>query len=141
MRWQNVMRLLPILLIVGGCSSNPVNPWDSIDDPREPVQHPLQLPLWPIPETFDTSGATFTVEQLRVLDLYKTTAEANTAIAVEHAQQVEVLQEAVVSLVDAGQAQRTIAEMRKEMLEEERRHNFFKSIGLYAIIIAMGFAL
>jgi hypothetical protein len=78
---------------------------------------------------------------LRVLDSYKTAAEANTAIAAEHAQQVEVLQETVVSLVSAGQAQRSVAEMRKEMLEEERRHNFFKSIGLYAIIIGMGLAL
>ena len=100
----------------------------------------MGLPTWPVPEVFDESGATFTLEQLRVLDAYRETAQANTAIAEQHQKQIEALQDALEALVEAGMAQRVVADMRQQMLEEERRHNTYEKVGLYAIILALGVA-
>jgi len=59
----------------------------------------------------------------------------------EHAAQIGQLKVARKALVEAGQAQRNIADMRQEMLEDERRHHFWQSIGYWVAIIGMGLAL
>lgn len=66
---------------------------------------------------------------------------ANYDIANEHITQIEEMRDAAENLIDAGQHQRHIAEMKQEMLDDERKRNFFEKIGLYALIIGMGLAL
>jgi hypothetical protein len=88
----------------------------------------------------DQIEACYTLEQIRVLDAYKTASEANYGIAEQHAAQIEALQDALEALVEAGVAQRVVADMRQQMLEEERRHNTYEKVGLYAIILALGVA-
>jgi len=78
---------------------------------------------------------------LNDLNAYRQCSEANEGIAGEHALQIGQLKIARKGLVEAGLAQRHIADMREEMLKDERQHHFFQSIGLYAVIIGMGFAL
>jgi len=131
------------LLTVGvltGCATTEVNPWESIEVPREAAQQPVQPPTWPIPATFDDEGATFTLEQLRVLDVFREISDANLAIAREHAAQIEVLQDALAALVEAGQAQRVVADMRSQMLEEERKHNAVEKVGLWILVLGLAAA-
>jgi hypothetical protein len=68
-------------------------------------------------------------------------AEANYAIASEHVTQIDNMRESVQHLADAGQAQYRIAQMKQEMLDDERKHNFYTSIGYWVVIIALGAAL
>ena len=134
-------RLWAILLIGGaltGCATVEPNPWESIDTTYTPAQQPVEPPYWPIPDTFDEFGATYTIEQLRLLDIYREAADANYRIAQQHAAQIDALNEAVGSLVDAGKGQRVVADMRRQMLEEERRHNAFEKVGLWILVLALG---
>jgi len=75
------------------------------------------------------------------LEAYRACSEANEAIAREHALQIGQLKTSRAHLVEAGQAQRNIADMRQEMLEDERRHNFFMTMGYWLVIIGLGSAL
>jgi len=43
--------------------------------------------------------------------------------------------------VEAGQAQRHIADMREEMLRDAYRNHFYSSIGYWVVIVALGAAL
>jgi hypothetical protein len=74
---------------------------------------------------------------LNDLNDYRQCSEANEAIASEHALQIGQLKLARKGLTEAGRSQRNIADMRQTMLDDERRHNFFQSIGLYAVIIGL----
>ena len=75
------------------------------------------------------------------IDAMRECAMANYDIASEHIVQIESMRDATRDLVDAGQHQRRIAEMKQEMLNDERKSNFFEKIGLYAVILGMGLAL
>jgi hypothetical protein len=68
-------------------------------------------------------------------------SEANEALVDQHSAQIAQLKIARKGLVEAGIAQRNIADMRETMLIDERRHNFWNNLGLYAVIVGMGFAL
>jgi len=65
---------------------------------------------------------------------------ANYDIASEHIVQIESMRDATQDLVEAGQHQRRIAEMKQEMLDDERRHHFWQSLG-YWVLIAGAVAL
>ncbi len=86
--------------------------------------------------TFDLDGA-------NAISAYIVTSEANTGIAYEHSEQIDDLRVATKALVDAGKAQRRVADLRKEILEEERRHWFWEKTGYWAgfLIIGLGLAL
>jgi len=75
--------------------------------------------------TFDISGA-------RALEAYRIAGEGNTELAEEHAGQIDDLKDAAAILVETGQAQRRVADLRLEILQEERRHHFIEKITLYA---------
>lgn len=123
------------------CAGNPTpDPWAGLEAPTEDPQKAVPLPEWPVPESTTATTATYTHQQILALDAYKTASEANAAIANEHAAQIRELQSAIYSLIVAGQGQRTIADMRQEMLQDERRHNAIQKAGLYAIILALGIA-
>lgn len=67
-------------------------------------------------------------------------AAANHDIAAEHAAQIESMRRAAQNLLEGAQHQRRIAEMRLEMLEDERRHHFWQSLGYWVVIGALGAA-
>lgn len=84
--------------------------------------------------TFDLSGA-------RALEAYRVVGEGNTELAEEHAAQIDDLKTAAAALVETGQAQRRVADLRLEILQEERRHHFIEKISLYALaLLGLGVA-
>lgn len=118
-----------------GCAATPAdNPWDSVEIPSEAIETPLPCDELPAPVVLDEIG------QGRI-EAMRECAMANYDIASEHIVQIESMRDATQSLVEAGQHQRRIAEMKQEMLDDERKSNFFEKIGLYAIILGMGLAL
>lgn len=117
-----------------GCATPQINPWDSVEVPSEAIETPLPCDELPAPIALDDIGKG-RIEAMREC------AMANYDIASEHIIQIEEMREAAINLIDAGQHQRRIAEMKQEMLEDERKRNFFEKIGLYAVIIGLGLAL
>ncbi len=87
---------------------------------------------WPAPIDITEETVTFDVEGARMLEVYRVAGGGNTEIAEEHAGKIDDLQTAVKALVDAGKGQRLIADMRLEILEEERRHHFWERLAYYA---------
>ena len=77
---------------------------------------------------FDLSGA-------RALEAYRVAGAGNTEVALEHAAQIDELHTAAGALVEAGQAQRRVADLRLEILEEERRHHTIEKISLYLLAL------
>ena len=132
-----------ILLTAGAlvsCAATSPNPWQSVEVPTGAAQQPLELPRWPVPEVFDEQVATYTLGQVRALDAFRTTSEANYGIAREHASAIDAQTQAIVSLVEAGKAQRTLADMRTEMLAEERRSRLYERFGWVTIVVGLGIA-
>jgi hypothetical protein len=74
------------------------------------------------------------------LEQYRQAAEANTRIAAEHASQVDQYAVAVDNLIDAGRGQRRIAELRQQILEEERRHWFWERTSYWVALLVIGVA-
>lgn len=132
------MRYLIILALLSGCATTAPNPWQGLDVDLSPAANPIHCVL---PRPDEIIGQSIVYESAHALEVYRVCSEANEAIVIEHAAQIGQLKIARKGLVEAGQAQRHIADMREQMLADERKHNFFQSIGLYAVIIGMGFAL
>ena len=135
-------RLLMLLAIgtVSACSSNPVNPWDSIEIDETPVEAPLALPKLPKPEIVG-DAVILTGSQAEQVREYGIIARTNTTMAEEYSKAINERQRANTALVGAGKAQRAQAEILREQLQDERRHNFFEKIGLYIVVIALGASL
>ena len=146
------MRAWKLLLIAGaslaGCASNPPHdPWAGISLPDGPIAKPVDCGPFPYPtELLDTDadGAIDTYRYDRAganeLEAWRTCSGANFTIAAEHADQLDYLRVGAAELVQMGQHQRRIADLRLEMLEDERRHNFWASIGYWVVIGALGAA-
>ena len=135
------MRMLLTFLLVGvlsGCATQSPNPWVELETDVSPATQPLNC-VMPLPD--EVVGQSIVYTTAHALEAYRVCSEANEAIAQEHALQIGQLKLARKGLVEAGQSQRAIADMRKEMLEDERRHNFFEKIGYWIVIIGMGTAL
>ncbi len=137
------MRKLALFLIAGvalsGCVSTPDNPWDGLTVDRSAAAEPVDCGSFPMPT--EVIGESIVYEDANALEAYRKCSEANEAIAEQHAMQIDQLKTAQQHLIEAGQAQRSIADMREEMLEDERKHNFFQTIGYWIVIIGMGSAL
>jgi len=123
------------------CATPIPNPWIGLDTDLSPAATPLDCGSFPLPSESHKTHVVYDKAGLNDLNAYRRCSEANEAIVTEHALQIGQLKLARKGLVEAGQAQRHIADMREEMLRDERRHHLFQSIGLYAIIIGMGVAL
>lgn len=137
------MRILVLFSIIGvlsGCATAP-NPWDSVDVLRETPTRPIEVGKFPLPAESTSQGIWYDLEGVNALEAYRLAAEGNMAIADAHADQIESLNEAVGYLVEAGQAQRRIADMRQEILETERRHWMFERLGYWAGFIFIGVSL
>ena len=138
---MRIFALFSIIGVLSVCASQAPNPWESIEVPTGEITQPIDLGKFPLPSQSDPRGIWYDIEGTNSLETYRLKAEGNTAIALAHAEQIEALRKGVDGLVEAGKAQRRIADMKQEMLESERRHNFYTSIGYWAVIIGMGFAL
>ena len=79
----------------------------------------------------------YDVDGVNALEAYRTCSEANQTIASENALQVDQLKIARKGLTEAGQAQRNIADMRQQMLEDERRHHLIQSVGYWVVMLGL----
>lgn len=134
------MRKLALFLIVGAlasCASTPPNPWLEIDVSETPAATAVDCGSMPLPSEVVGDSIIYDNAGVNDLEAYRVCAEANEAIVTEHAAQIGALKRSRTALVSAGASQRRIADMRAEMLKEERRSHLFQSIGLYAIIIGL----
>ena len=126
---------------LSGCASTPESPWNNLTVDTDPAATPIECGSFPMPTEVVGESVIYDNAGLNVLDRYRVCAEANHDIAAEHALQIGQLKIARASLVDAGQSQRMIAEMRSEQLDDERKHNTWMSIGYWVVIIGLGSAL
>ncbi len=129
------MRAMIILaLLLSGCATTTPDPWQGLDVTLSPATAPLHC-VMPLPD--EVIGQSIVYTTSHALEAYRVCSEANEAIVLQHALQIGQLKLARKGLTEAGQAQRRIADMRQTMLDDERRHNFFQSIGLYVVIIGL----
>ena len=127
-------------VLISGCALEPVNPWDSIETDETPVEAPLVLPELPKP-TIVGDTVVLDADQAAQIRNYGIISRTNTVMAQEYAQAINERQRANTALVEAGKAQRVQADILREQLEDERRHNFWTSIGYWVVIVGMGLAL
>ena len=136
-----------IFLIIGaslsaGCAAqSPVSPWAGATTETEHAVAALECGSFPLPVAVEQAELVYDQAGANELEQYRLCSEANQANVDEHAAQIQQLKVSRAALVEAGQAQRNIADMRAQMLEDERRHNFWTSIGYWVVIVAMGLAL
>ena len=123
------------------CATAPPDPWVDLETETEAAVTPLDCGKFPFPYTFTDTEVTYDKSGTNDLNDYRICSEANQAIASEHALQIDQLKISRKGLTEAGQAQRRIADMKQTMLEDERQHNFWTNMGLYVVILALGFAL
>ena len=143
-RYRKWLAVGTLLALSSGCAiAPPANPWDEVDADTEPAAEPLELGLLPTGYTDDDAGTvTLTLDEAKQIEQYTINARANTALAAKHAERINVLKQEREALRDMGQAQRNIAEMRADILREERRSHFIQSIALWTgMIIAAGAAI
>jgi len=127
-------------VLLASCSASPPRPsiWEAIPPQSEtPPTEPLELPPFP---TVQEAPDGISIEDAQAVLIYIETAEANTEIAWEHADQVAELRTAVDAMARAGQAEHDIAELRLQTLEDERRSHFFSRITDWILIVVLGIA-
>lgn len=135
------LSLVSFVLVLSGCATQSLNPWDGLTTETGPAVTPLDCGQFPVPSLFTQLDATYDQTGLNDLNAYRVCSEANEALVTEHALQIGQLKLARKGLTEAGRAQRNIADMRQTMLEDERKHNFFEKIGLYVLVIGLGVSL
>ena len=125
------------LLLISGCATAPSpDPWASIVLPDQAPAQAEALVDWPAPVSETDQTVTFDLEGATALLKFQTIAEGNTGIAKAHASQIVELQKALAGMLEAGKAQRRVADLRLEILQEERRQHVIEKLGLYALMIA-----
>ncbi len=124
-------------VVLSGCATAAPDPWQGLDVTLSPAATSLDCGSFPLPAESYKTHVVYDKAGLNDLNDYRQCSEANEAIVIQHALQIGQLKLARKGLTEAGQAQRRIADMRQTMLDDERRHNFFQSIGLYAVIIGL----
>ena len=128
-------------LILSGCATVPNDPWVDLETETEAATTPLDCGKFPFPSDFNDEVVTYDKAGTNDLNDYRQCSEANEAIAGEHAKQIDQLKISRKGLTEAGQAQRRIADMKQTMITDMQRAHLWNNITLYAVIIAMGFAL
>ena len=137
------MKIFPILFLLGlsltsGCASEPVQLPDwNIVPAQETAQYPLGQPERPVAASSTGTTITFDEAGIRALEAQHEAAVANHAIATANAQALEAQSRAYNSLIEAGQYQQQIAEIRQELLDIERRNHFVDN-WFYRGLIALG---
>jgi len=134
------MRKLVLSLISLGlvsCATQTPDPWQGLETEIEAATTPLDCGSFPLPSEEYKTHVVYDKASLNDLNDYRQCSEANEGIAGEHAMQIDQLKIARKGLTEAGQAQRNVAEMRQTMLNDERRHNLFMSLGYWVIILGL----
>lgn len=137
------MRLLLVAFIIGssisaGCSTTPpYNPWEGLTTETESAVASLDCGSFPYPSEHTNVGVVYDSPGVNALEAYRVCSESNEANVDEHASQIMQLKIARQRLTDAGQAQLNISTMRAEMLEDERKYQFWLNIGQWILIIGM----
>ena len=126
---------------LSGCASAPVDPWAELTVDESPAALAVDCGSFPLPDAVNGDNLVYSNAGANDLEAYRRCSEANAAIVQQHALQIGQLKRSRAALVDAGRSQRNIATMRQEMLEDERKHQFWQSVGYWAVIIGMGLAL
>ena len=117
------MRLFIVLVLgcLAGCATSPSpDPWADIEVQEPGAIKPLSLPEFPSPVSMTEDTVTFDLDGANAVSAYIVVAEGNTDIGAAHAMQIDDLRIAAKALVEAGKAQRKVADLRQEILEEER---------------------
>ena len=129
------MRLIIILaLFLSGCATVTPNPWQDLDTDLSVATGPIHCVL---PRPDEVVGQSIVYTSAHALEAYRVCSEANEAIVTEHALQIGQLKLARKGLTEAGQAQRHIADMKQTMLNDERRHNLYMSVGYWVVILGL----
>ena len=141
------MNRLLILLIVGslsaGCATSPPDsPWEGLTVETGAATPALDCGPFPFPTEFrDTTNdgeydtAIYDEAGVNALESYRLCAEANEGNVDEHAAQILQLKVARAGLVQSGKSQRNLTDMAHQMLDEERKHHFWQSLGYWILII------
>lgn len=147
MERRRLIALLMAAAATAGCAVTPeprTNPWLALDPPpAAPAAEPVELPAWPRVEFVDVDGrelAAFDLEGFRALERIRVAAEGNTAIAGAHADQVGALHRQNAALIDAGAAEHELAEIRGQLLAEERRARLWDRLQHWAVLALLGVA-
>lgn len=141
------MKISLIFCIIGlslsaGCATRPsISPWAGLSTDISAAAASLNCGSFPAPISAIAAEIVYDEDGVNALEAYRVCSEANEANVDEHAAQIQQLKIARRGLTEAGQAQRNIADMRAEMLEDERKHHFWQSLGYWVVIGAMGVAL
>jgi len=126
-------------MLVGCATNTSPNPWDDLQVSADPAQRAVTLPEWPAPVSFTSDTVTFDLDGAKSLERFQIVAEGNTDIAEANADEIDALNRAAAALIEAGQRQRALTELQREILEDERRRHFIEKVGYwfgFAVIIA-----
>lgn len=128
------------VILLSGCATTPNNPWNSLTTETSPAATPLDCANFPLPtETYQTH-VVYDKAGFNDLNAYRQCSEANEGIAGEHSRQIDQLKISRKNLTQMGRAQRNIADMKQEMLDDERRSHLISNIVWAGLFIA-GMAL
>lgn len=137
-----ILSLISSAVLLSGCATTaPNNPWVGLDTDISPAVAPSDCGSFPLPSESYPTRVVYDKAGLNDLNAYRLCSEDNEAIAGLHAKQIGQLKIARKGLTEAGQSQRNIADMRQTMLQDERRHHLYSSVGYWIAIIGMGLAL
>lgn len=134
---MSLIFLISFAALLSGCATEAPSRWDGLDTDTSAATTPLDCGGFPVP----VEGGVYDKAGFNDLNDYRKCSEDNEAIATELAGEVDQLKISRKGLTEAGRAQENISAMKQEMLEDERKHNFYTSIGYWIVIIAMGVAL
>ena len=131
-------RYLLLLIFLSGCATTTPNPWTDLEISRKAAATPVDCGRLPLPT--DVIGDSIVYDNAAANDLedFRECSELNGEMAAEHAQQIDQLRIATQGLVEAGKAQRNIADMREQMLADERKRNFIEKIVLWLAVAVLG---
>ena len=132
---REILAAIGLAFLFGCATTAPQNPWAGLSTETEAAAGALDCGSFPMPSGAIEAEIVYDQDGVNALEVYRICSEANQANVDEHAAQIAQLKIARRGLTEAGQAQRNIATMRAEMLEEERRHHLFKSIGYWILIV------
>ncbi len=138
------MRLLQIFLISGAlvsCATTPENPWNDLTTEVKPAATAIDCGKFPMPTEVIGDSIVYDNDGVNQLEAYRLCSEDNAAIVDAHAAQIGELKTARNDLVEAGRSQRAIADMRQEMLKDERQHHAVTSVAYWVIILGLGLSL
>jgi len=105
-----------------------------LDTETDPAAKSLDCGPFPLPSGATNDEIRYDEAGVNALDSYRLCSETNEANVDEHAAQIGQLKIVRKGLTEAGQAQRRIADMKQQMLEDERRHHFWQSLGYWVLI-------